>query len=90
MDGPNTNLKLLSEIQNRCQKNKLSPPIDTGSCNLHLIHGAFKTCPEKSSWDLHKIPKRAFKWLHDSPVRRDHFNLTGSDEYPFSSMEEDG
>ena len=90
MDGPNTNLKLLSEIQNRHQKNKLSSLIDIRSRNLHLIHGAFKTCPEKSSWDLHKIPKRAFKWLHDSPARRDHFNLPGSDEYPFSSVEEDG
>ena len=38
MDGPNTNLKLLSEVQNECQKNKPSSLIDIGSCNLHLIH----------------------------------------------------
>lgn len=83
MDGPNTNLKLLSEVQNERQKNKLSSLIDIGSCNLHLIHGAFKTGSEKSSWDLHKILKGAFKLLHDSPARReDYFNLTGSDEYP--------
>ena len=83
MDGPNTNLKLLSEVQNECQKNKPSSLIDIGSCNLHLIHWAFKTGSEKSSWDLHKILKGAFKLLHDSPVRRkDYFNLTGSDKYP--------
>ena len=83
MDGPNTNLKLLSEVQNQRQKNKLSSFIGIGSCNLYLIHGAFKTGSEKSSWDLHKILKRAFKLLHDSPVRREYyFNLTGYDEYP--------
>ena len=48
MDGPNTNLKLLSEVQNERQKNKLSSHINIGSCNLHLIHGAFKTSSEKS------------------------------------------
>ena len=50
---------------------------------MHLIHGAFETDSEKSSWDLHKILKGAFKLLHDSPVRQeDYFNLTGSDEHP--------
>ena len=83
MNGPNTNLKLLSEVQNERQKNKLSSLTDVGSCNLHLIHGSFKTGSEKSLWDLHKILKRAFKLLHDSPARReDYFNLTGPDEYP--------
>ena len=83
MNGPNTNLKLLSEVQNERQKNKLSSHINIGSCNLHLIHGAFKTSSEKSSWNLHKILKGAFKLLHDSLARRgDYFNLTGSDKYP--------
>jgi hypothetical protein len=83
MDGPNTNLKLLREIQDERQNNKLSSLIDIGSCSLHLIHGAFKTGSEKSSWDLHKILKGAFTLLHDSPARRDdYYNLTGSDEYP--------
>ena len=82
MDGSNTNLKLLSEVQNEHQKNKLSSLIDIGSCNLHLIHWAFKTGSDKSSRDLHKILKRAFTPLHDSPARQeDCFNLTGSDEY---------
>ena len=49
MDGPNMNLKLLREIQNERQKNKLSSLIDIGSCSLHSIHGAFKTGSEKSS-----------------------------------------
>ena len=83
MDGPNTSLKSLSEVQNGRQKNKLSSLIDIGSCNLHLIHGTFKIGSEKSSWDFHKILKGAFKLLNDSSARReDYFNLTGSDKYP--------
>ena len=83
MDGPNTNLKLLSEVQNERRKNKLSSLIDIGSCNLYLIHGAFKTGSGKSSWELHKILKGALKLLHDSLARgEDYFKLTGSDQYP--------
>ena len=82
MDGSNTNLKLLSEVQNECQKNKLSSLIDIGSRNLHLIHWAFKTGSQKSSWDLHKILKRAFKLLNSHVRWEDYFNLTGSEEYP--------
>ena len=84
MDGPNTNLKLLSEVQNERQKKQLSWLIDIGSCNLHLIHGAFKTGSGifTKSWDLHKILKPAFKLLLDFPSKRDYFNLTGSDKYP--------
>ena len=51
MDGPNSNLELFSKVQDERQKYKLSSLIDTGSCNLHLIHGAFKTVSENSSWD---------------------------------------
>ena len=50
--------------------------------SLTLCH-AFKTGSGKSSWDIHKILKGAFKLLHDSPARReDYFNLTGSEKYP--------
>ena len=67
MDGPNTNLKLLLEVQNERQKNKLSSLIDTGSSNLHLIHAAFKTGSEKflfsSSFKVGKVVAK-----HDQTV----------------------
>ena len=51
MDGPNINLKLLSEVQNECQKNKLSSLIDIGSWDLHkILKGASKL--------LHDSPAR--------------------------------
>ena len=83
MDGPNSNLKFLSEMKKLTIEDELASLIDIGSCNLHVIHGAFKTGSESSGWNLHKILKGAFTLLHDTPARRDdYFNLTGSSEYP--------
>ena len=83
MDGPNSNLKFLSEMKKLRTEDELASLIDIGSCNLHVIHGAFKTGSESTGWNLHKILKGAFMLLHDTPARRDdYFNLTGSSEYP--------
>ena len=42
MDGPNSNLKFLSEIKKLRIKDELACLTDIGCCNLHVIHGAFK------------------------------------------------
>ena len=83
MDGPNSKLKFLSEMKKLRIEDELAFLIDIGSCNLHVIHGSFKTGSESSVWNLHKILEGAFTLLHDTPARRDdYFNLTGSLEYP--------
>ena len=83
MDGPNVNLKFLCEMNKLRQNDELPSLIDIGSCNLHVIHGAFKSGSESSGWNLHKILKGSFKLLHDTPARRDdYFNMTASSEYP--------
>ena len=43
MDGPNVNLKVLKKLKE--YRNKFGSPglIDFGSCNLHIVHGAFKS-----------------------------------------------
>ena len=41
VDGPNSNLKFLSEIKKLRIKDELASLIDIGYCNLHIIHGAF-------------------------------------------------
>ena len=76
-------LIFLSEMKKLRIEDELSSLIDIGSCNLYVIHGAFKTSSESSGWNLRKILKGAFALLHDTPARRDdYFNLTGSSEYP--------
>ena len=39
MDGPNSNLKFLSEVKKLRTEDELACLIDIGSCSLHVIHG---------------------------------------------------
>ena len=57
MDGPNVNLKLLKKLKE--QRNEFESPglINFGSCNLHIVHGSFKSGAEASGWNLKKIVK---------------------------------
>ena len=44
MDGPNVNWKLYDSIVEKRSENDDYPGlIDIGSCNLHIVHGAFRT-----------------------------------------------
>ena len=82
MDGTNSNLIFSSKIKKLRIKDELVSLFDFGSCNLHVILGAFKTGSESSNWNLHKILKGFFTLLHDIPARRnDYFSMTGSSEY---------
>ena len=83
MDGPNVNLKLLQKLKE--QRNELGSPglIAFGSCNLHTVHGAFKTGAEASGWTLKQLLKSCFQLLKDSPARRDDFiSITESTKFP--------
>ena len=46
MDGPSVNLKLLEKIKDKRDEIGHSKLIDFGSCNLHVVHGAFKAGSE--------------------------------------------
>ena len=46
MDGPNSNLKFLSQMKKLRIEDELASLIDIGSCNLHVIDGAFKPAPK--------------------------------------------
>ena len=63
MDGPNKNLKFLQKLKE--QRNELGFPelINLGSCNLHIIHGAFKTCAEVSGYNVKSLLKSCFQLL---------------------------
>ena len=76
MDGPNSNLKFLSEMKKLRLEDELASLIDIGSCNIHVIHGAFKTGSESSGWNLHKILKVAITLLHDTRLLAEMTTLT--------------
>ena len=50
----------------------------TGSCNLHVVHGALKSITETTKWNLKAIMKASYQIVNDSPGRReDFFDLLG-------------
>lgn len=83
MDGPSTNWKFLKLLQNDRDEKEQPKIIDIGSCNLHIIHGAFKVGAETSGWNLKNVFKGAFTVLHDTPARRDDYvAVTGETKFP--------
>ena len=70
MDGPNSNLKFLSEIKKLRIKDELACLTDIGCCNLQPSRHSWsiQTVSEGSSWNLHKIVKGSFTFLHDIPA----------------------
>ena len=57
MDGPSNNVKCSKELSEyRCEY-ELNPLIDIGTCGLHIVHGAFKTIAESTSWDRKGVLK---------------------------------
>ena len=73
MDAPNVNLKLLQKVKDSRDEFGHSKLIDCGSCNLHTVHGSFKTGAEASGWSIKQLLKSCHQILKDSPARRDDF-----------------
>ena len=69
MDGRNTNLKVLEEYQKKRVEGELPQFIDIGTCNLHIIHGAFETEATKCCWNLKKLLKGVHRILNDTPAQ---------------------
>ena len=83
MDGPSVNLKFLQSLCNLRESEGLPGLIDIGVCQLHIMHGAFQTGADKSTWNIHKILEAVWQIFHDSPARRDDYiSVTGSTSFP--------
>ena len=81
MDGPSVNHKFLEEVSKERKRDGQHQFINTGSCGLHTIHGAFKTGAENAKWNIKQ--KGACQVFHDSPASRDDFEyVTGTKVYP--------
>ena len=75
MDGPNTNWKVFDSLQKHREELEYSSLLNLGSCELHVVHGAFKTGLQESGWDIHKILKAVWKIIQDSPARRETYSI---------------
>ena len=52
MDGPSVNWAFLKEIQKHHEEEELPQLINMGSCDLHIIHGAFQTDATTTCWNI--------------------------------------
>ena len=50
MDGPNVNLKLLKNLKEKRNELGTRRLISVARCNLHIIHGSFKSGAEANEW----------------------------------------
>lgn len=83
MDGPNVNLKMIKNLKEEWKEMLLHQLIDLGTCNLHVLSGAFKTGAEKVDWKILKTLKGSYQIFHDCPTRREDYTLvTGSNSFP--------
>ena len=57
--------------------------MNIGSCNLHVVHGAFQKGAETTGWKLKRLLKHLhFLFHNDSAHRGDIFKVTGSQQSP--------
>ena len=83
MDGPKVNHNFLRSLKRDWENGMLHKLLDIGTCNLHIVSGAFKTGAEKSGWEIHKTLKSSYQMFHEAPVRREDYTLvTGSEKFP--------
>ena len=76
MDGANVNLKFFKEFV---------ADFKVDNFHSHIVHGAFKTCAEKSGWGLKKFLKAVYTIFYNSPARREEYeSVTGSSKYPLN------
>ena len=57
--------------------------MDLVTCGLHVVHSNMKACTKASEWELQKLLKAMWQFIHDAPARRAmHENISESTYYP--------
>ena len=52
MDDPNLNLKFLDQFINQLEIQSEKSLLDMGSCDLHVVHGAFQNGHKNTKWNV--------------------------------------
>lgn len=83
MDGPKVNHSLMRLIKKERLDADLPEVVDVGTCNLHVVHGAFRHGNKATKWESEATIKAVYGLLKDSSARREDFELiTGCKEFP--------
>ena len=85
MDGPSVNWLLLNLLEKQREQQELPKLLNIGSCNLHVIHGAFKSGFQSAEWNIAKLMKASCNLFHDSSARRaDYVTVTECENFPYA------
>ena len=78
MDESNINLKFYEALKQERNENLFLSLIDTDTCSLHSVRGAIWSGVETTFWGIKETLTGAFHLLHDSPARREDFQVQTS------------
>ena len=85
MDGPNVNKSFYRKVTAKRDELGLPGLINIGSCNLHNVHGCFKTGALATDWHLKQIMKASRSLVKDSPARKDDYiTLNNANLFPLN------
>lgn len=84
MDGLNINLKFISDLKVYLEESPNEPEIlDTGTCSLHIVNGAYKTSHDEINRRLHNFLAALYYLFRKVPARRaDYTHFTKSTLFP--------
>ena len=83
MDGPSVNWLLLDFPKKQREQQELPKLLNIGSCNLHVIRGAFKSGFQSVEWNIGKLMKALYSLFHNSPARRaGYVTVTECENFP--------
>lgn len=85
LDGPNVNIKFLRDIKEfiQLENNEETQILDTGTCSLHIVQGAYKTAHNKVGFEIHDFLRTIYYLFNDFPSRRAEYTaLSGSCKFP--------
>ena len=78
-----------SIVEKRSENDDYPGLIDIGSCNLHIVHGTFRTGVQKTKWGIDGILQALYNLFPYSPAKReDYQKLTGSKVFPLPFLVE--
>lgn len=85
MDGPNVNWAFNNLLKEHlCDSDPECPTfVPTGSCGLHIVHGALQAGHNATDWNVNSILSSLWLFFKDSPSKRALFSeVTGGSVFP--------
>ena len=83
MDEPSVNWKFHKMVEGELKDEYSCNLLNTGSCSIHIVHGAFKDGCKTAGWTVQKTLSSLYWLFKDSPARREQYiKTTGGSVFP--------